>query len=204
MGLDMFLYAIEEIKNLRMATPSEQEKDYYEKEVTITFADGREKTIKAWYISDLFLKNGKQVDVWHFNNVSPKGNIQYEEWDEKTQEPVTNTVNVTDIKDIKYQYAYWRKANQIHKWFVDTVQEGNDNCGDYNMTGYILQHLVDLCKEVLDKRDTEFSKENLPSQCGFFFGSTDYDEYYYKDLENTIEQLKNVKPTQVYTYSSSW
>lgn len=24
--------------------------------------------------------------------------------------------------EIIYQAAYWRKANQIHKWFVDNVQ----------------------------------------------------------------------------------
>ena len=28
------------------------------------------------------------------------------------------------------QIASWRKANAIHKWFVDNVQDGVDDCGD--------------------------------------------------------------------------
>lgn len=31
------------------------------------------------------------------------------------------------------QVAYWRKANQIHRWFVDNVQNGKDDCRDYDL-----------------------------------------------------------------------
>ena len=39
----------------------------------------------------------------------------------------------TDIygAEVSVTCAYWRKSNQIHKWFVDNVQGGNDNCGEY-------------------------------------------------------------------------
>ena len=39
----------------------------------------------------------------------------------------------TDIYGVNVEVtcAYWRKSNQIHKWFVDNVQGGEDNCGDY-------------------------------------------------------------------------
>ena len=29
---------------------------------------------------------------------------------------------------IDEEVGYWRKANAIHKWFVDNVQDGNDDC----------------------------------------------------------------------------
>lgn len=29
---------------------------------------------------------------------------------------------------VSFQVAYWRKANAIHKWFVDNVQGGKDEC----------------------------------------------------------------------------
>ena len=35
-------------------------------------------------------------------------------------------------------------------------------------------------------------KELLPTADGFFFGSTEYDEYYLKDIKNTIEILEKV------------
>lgn len=34
--------------------------------------------------------------------------------------------------------------------------------------------------------------EELPTQEGFFFGSTDYDKYYVDNLDSTIEQLEKV------------
>jgi hypothetical protein len=34
--------------------------------------------------------------------------------------------------------------------------------------------------------------ELLPSADGFFFGSTNYDEWYFKDLTNTIEIIETL------------
>jgi hypothetical protein len=108
------------------------------------------------------------------------------------------------IKSIPYEHAYWRKANQIHAWFVNNIQNGKDDCGTYEVTGEQLLELVNLCKKILKKRTQEFSENTLPTQAGFFFGSYGYDDYYYQDIENTIEQLKDIKPTDMFTYHSSW
>lgn len=40
--------------------------------------------------------------------------------------------------------------------------------------------------------DATICKKLLPTCSGFFFGSTDYDEYYVQDLERTIAQLEEV------------
>ena len=55
----------------------------------------------------------------------------------------------------------------------------------------------------------EVAAEYLPTQSGFFFGSTDYDQWYMEDIESTIEILTNVlKETdfdnQMVVYTSSW
>ena len=34
-------------------------------------------------------------------------------------------------EDEDESFGYWRKANQIHKWFVDNVQGGIDDCRPY-------------------------------------------------------------------------
>lgn len=54
------------------------------------------------------------------------------------------------ISGITEQVAYWRKANQIHKWFVDNVQDGKDDCGRYRVSAEQLTKLVDACKQVLN------------------------------------------------------
>lgn len=112
-------------------------------------------------------------------------------------------INFNRVNYIEESVAYWRKANQIHKWFVDNIQKGEDDCKDYYVSREQLQELVALCQKVLDKELT--TEDNLPCQSGFFFGSTEYDEYYFEDLKNTIEQLTPLlKEEGEFYYTSSW
>lgn len=43
----------------------------------------------------------------------------------------------------------WRKANHIHGWFVDAVQDGIDNCRDYYVPWDTLERLHAVCEEVI-------------------------------------------------------
>jgi hypothetical protein len=49
------------------------------------------------------------------------------------------------------EVAYWRKANAIHKWFVDNVQDGEDNCQESDIDIDTLKRLRDLCIEVFSR-----------------------------------------------------
>jgi hypothetical protein len=105
------------------------------------------------------------------------------------------------------EIGYWRKANAIHKWFVDNVQNGVDDCGDYKVTKEQLIQLRNTCNDVL--RDVNLAPELLPTQSGFFFGNTNYDEWYFNDLEDTKRILDEIIETKPYCldelyYSSSW
>jgi hypothetical protein len=110
------------------------------------------------------------------------------------------------IKYVIVEVAYWRKANAIHGWFVDNVQGGVDECHPSQEFGNeVLQQLVDLCKEVL--AHPEQAESRLETRSGFFFGSTEYDEYFFEDVRNTIEMLEQViadNPHGTYYYRSSW
>ena len=80
--------------------------------------------------------------------------------------------------EITQEVAYWRKANQIHRWFVDNVQDGEDDC-DYHevCTKGIIEELLNTCKRVLNSSNpVSEAKRWLPVQEGFFFGSYEYDE----------------------------
>ena len=101
--------------------------------------------------------------------------------------------------------AYWRKCNQIHGWFVENVQRGEDNCGEYYVSTTKLQELLDLVNTALTKRDPSL----LPPREGFFFGGYDIDEYYWNDLKYTKAQLERVLSLPdlsdlSFYYSSSW
>ena len=41
-----------------------------------------------------------------------------------------NTVIRKGVENPKLltEAAYWRKANQIHNWFVENIQDGEDDC----------------------------------------------------------------------------
>lgn len=135
--------------------------------------------------------------------------------------------------------GYWRKANQIHNWFVENAQGGDDDCGYYEIFCEQLEELLDICKEILTKTvliiaqvhsgintdangktkkvfnagkkilNPEVPSRLLPTQGGFFFGDTDYNEYYIDDITETVEILEKVLAetdfsTHSVFYSSSW
>lgn len=117
----------------------------------------------------------------------------------------TNKIKPERITYIEEEAAYWRKANAIHKWFVDNVQEGNDDCGSYYVGREQLRKLLEIVTEVL--KDHDRASELLPTQEGFFFGGYDYDEYYFEYLQDTKKSLtallKENDDGEFY-YQSSW
>ena len=103
--------------------------------------------------------------------------VSYYAWDDEHKYPT---------ESISEQVGYWRKANAIHRWFVENVQDGEDDC-DYHrpVTKEDLQKLLDLCRSVLNDRSE--AGELLPVERGFFFGSYDYDEWYFSDIAQTAQ-----------------
>ena len=118
------------------------------------------------------------------------------------------------------ELIYWRKANQIHNWFVQNCQNGVDDCGRYVITISDLKKLQELCKKILTMTEIKqelrptypngwfsepvhvmqdvrllteegmkFASEHLPSCSGFFFGSTDYDDWYVREVDNTVDLI---------------
>lgn len=102
------------------------------------------------------------------------------------------------------QVGYWRKANQIHRWFVDNVQNGEDDCGEYYVPFEKLEELLKLCEKVKNKE--LIAEETLPTQSGFFFGNLEYDEYYMQDIDDTINIIKPLleEKNGDFYYTSSW
>ena len=107
--------------------------------------------------------------------------------------------NLTDLRisrQTNYEVGYWRKANHIHNWFMqncarrDEYDNPIDDCSPIEITVDKLEKLLDTCKKVL--ADHSLAETLLPTQSGFFFGSTTYDEYYFGEIERTIEIIEPV------------
>ena len=87
------------------------------------------------------------------------------------------------VKNIQVEVGYWRKANAIHNWFVQRCQGGVDECQKTWISKDKLEELLDVVNKVL--ADRQLAEELLPTASGFFFGGTEYDEWYFQDLEDT-------------------
>jgi hypothetical protein len=110
-------------------------------------------------------------------------------------------------KSIRFELAYWRKANAIHNWFVQNVQEGKDECQTSHVSLEQLKELKETCEKVLN--DMDLASDLLPVARGFFFGNYEYDEYYERHLERTVENLNKIvshpKAEKWWiTYTASW
>lgn len=109
------------------------------------------------------------------------------------------------FKGEEVQVGYWRKANAIHKWFVDNAQDGVDECQEAAVTMDQIQALLDTVNEVL--ADHSKAGELLPPEAGFFFGDTEVDDWYFDDLASTKEILTDVIANngdwEIF-YQSSW
>ena len=125
-----------------------------------------------------------------------KGSDLALEYPKDITEFIPNLTNLSISRKTNYEVGYWRKANHIHNWFIQNCaykdECGNpiDDCRPIEITVDKLEKLLDDCKKVL--ADHSLAETLLPTQSGFFFGSTEYDEYYFGEIEKTIEIIEPV------------
>ena len=125
-----------------------------------------------------------------------KGSRMKLEYPKDITEFIPNLTDLRISRQTNYEVGYWRKANQIHNWFMqncarrDEYDNPIDDCRPIEITVNKLEKLLDDCKKVL--ADHSLAKELLPTKSGFFFGSTEYDDYYLGQIEQTIEIIEPV------------
>ncbi len=151
---------------------------------------------------DQYLKASRYVGGWNHESDAEKalyasllGQLGLQPGINPGAPSLTASVNV----------GYWRKANQIHGWFVANAQNGVDECQEAPVEREQLVELRDLCKRAIEDK-----QPLIEPKSGFFFGSTDIDDWYWKDLELTVRQLDAVLGNPVFdkywtfAYQSSW
>ena len=167
---------------------------------------------------DMYLSKKTYVENWDHTPEEKRTKVTVKLGGKK--HPGINLDNVTYIQE---RLGYWRKANHIHQWFVDNCQKGVDDCRDAWVDPEQLWELLELCKEIRDNcplvkgkvengytfgddgekifnyvdgevmTNQEFAEDRLPTQSGFFFGGTGYDQWYMQDILDTIKLLEEEK-----------
>ena len=111
--------------------------------------------------------------------------------------------------EVRVQAAYWRKANQIHGWIVRNCADGKDACQEVYFSREKMQELLELCRRTRAEKGKPSFKHNmpLPPAEGFFFGSTEIDEWYWSDIERStaiFERLLALPKEWEFVYEASW
>ena len=99
----------------------------------------------------------------------------------KTEEKIYDTKLGEEI-------LYYRKVNFLVPFFQNSVL--------HEEMGFILssvhkdeiKDLIDSCEMVLKNRKK--APEILPTEEGFFFGSTEYDDHYFMHVQNVLNDFK--------------
>lgn len=86
---------------------------------------------------------------------------------------------------------YFRKYNFLYGWVRRKLKLPElKNCEHYKITRPMVNDLIDDITKVLS--DHSLAEKLLPTEDGFFFGSTEYDDWYYEDLADAKQQLSEL------------
>lgn len=82
--------------------------------------------------------------------------------------------------------AYFRKVNFLFKYFEDKGKMVDQYYAFVEPED--VEDIIDRCERI--QKNHDLAHELLPTQSGFFFGGTDYDEYYFYDIKDCLRQMK--------------
>ena len=83
------------------------------------------------------------------------------------------------------EVAYFRKVNFLLPFF-----EYGENCSRLEIDGYKIDELLVKCKQVLE--DHSLAETLLPTQGGFFFGNSEYNDWYFEDVKEVYDKFSEI------------
>lgn len=82
----------------------------------------------------------------------------------------------------------FRKRNWLMPFVKKAIDKEVENCEYYELSKETMLDLLDRIDKVL--ADHDLAEELLPTQEGYFYGSTHYDERYFEKLQDTKNELE--------------
>lgn len=92
------------------------------------------------------------------------------------------TAERNDISDM----MYFRK----HNWLLPFLGF-EENCSYKVISKDDVERFISAAEKVLEKKDVETAEELLPTASGCFFGNNEYNEWYFKDVEEDLKEFRN-------------
>ena len=147
--------------------------------------------------------------------------VDYDGYDKKTDEFVQPTVTLKykNTKNkrlhnrtfkpayIVEEVGYWRKANHIHRYFVEKCGGGIDECQRIDVSFEDLLKLKNICQKIIQEANETanwdiMAEKLLPTQHGFFFGGVEYDSYYLDDCKRLVDIVNQLEKDSSDSFSS--
>lgn len=97
-------------------------------------------------------------------------------------------LDINFIKRRSESIGYFRKVNFLVKFFQDKGMDVN-NQQLFLINKEMIEDLHNRCLQVIN--DHSKAEQLLPTMSGFFFGSTEYDEYYFEDVQQVCDYIEN-------------
>ena len=188
MGLDVYFY---KKKDVRYPGDKLQTPEFYHR-----YANDEARMEMTKLVEELIVKvvNHKGDFNWEFmhEQIIPLLHLKDDDWllnsiDPKkgAEEIVRWLFSVLFWRGRIMESAYFRKVNFIYRYFGEKLVD--ESC---IVTKAEIEDIIERCKKVL--ADHSLAKELLPTCDGFFFGSTDYDNWYFKDVEDCQKQMEKL------------
>ena len=149
------------------------------------------------------IDKGEYVDEYF--KIFPKGISRFTQYDFKYKKFCESMRPIEEVRAFfddlqRFHYAeedaYFRKVNFIYHYFQPKLV---DECAF--VTKADLEDIIERCDKILEGVDIrkeipyekiDLAQELLPTQSGFFFGSTDYDKWYFADVKDVRRQMKKL------------
>lgn len=109
----------------------------------------------------------------------------------------------TEVEDYYEPYkAYFRKVNFLFAYFQSKGKMIDEWYAFVDLDD--VDDIIWRCTEILDAKNgkgvldegesvEELAASLLPTQSGFFFGGTDYDDWYFNDVKDCLRQMKKYR-----------
>lgn len=193
MGLDIYFYRVANVRQSKNEPLNDIKyyNDLNNKRAKDNFAKYGKRVVNK-------LENAKSEEEYKniYDKVFPKGIKRYVPYDFYYSIFIGAYFPIDKVKEffekrLKWHYAYedayFRKVNFVYEYFSPKLV---DEC--CFVTKADLEDLIDRCEKVLAEKDEETSAKLLPTCSGFFFGCTDYGEWYYACVKDCKKQMKKL------------
>ena len=183
MGLDIYFYKIKKGGNDVTLENAYDEAREQQKEVITKVYDNFIKS----------LKKSKDYGKTYENGIKKLSKLtNYPDYDLDILKASTLTINeLIELKDkiingfCPFHIAYFRKVNCIYAYFMGRMVSEMSWVSKSD-----IEDIIDRCEKVLNNH--RLAAKLLPTQDGFFFGSTKYDDWYFDDIKDLKKQMKSI------------